>query len=262
MLNCHLVINQIHARWLCPLALVLTASLSGCTYSPVTRPRGVTVRDGATPLYVATAIIRHERWRATNPHHGTGGIEFGYEHQSGVGRDQLIGLSFITLNSVDGASIRITGPQTLRYSASANHEHIAYNYLLTFKQHFELEPAIGIAYDALNLRVFSGTDGAYVDTSRKYLGISLGVTPRWKFDKHFAIEGRIRYGAGSGYTNSYYPAVVYSPIRNARISVGYAWRAQLFQGSGASNDLGPTNTNTSNIVFRCNGPALGVQMTF
>jgi len=241
------------------LLLLIGVASTACTSA--SQLYRVKVNDDSSSLYVANATIRPEGWQNKNPERGGAGIEFGYEHQSGESTQQLPG-GFIKLDASGGSNVTINGPQYLRNSASADHGHVAFNYLLNFGKHFSLEPEVGIGYDRMNLHLLSLTNSAVVDTSRNILNVTLGVTPRWNFSNHFAAEGRIRFGQGSGNTSLYNPAFVYSPARNVSLSVGYAWRQQWFSGKGDHSSATTAPGDTSDIELKYAGPSIGLRINF
>jgi len=245
--------------WKVLVILLAGAASTACT-SPSQLYR-VNVNDDSSSFYVANATIRPDGWQNKNPERGGAGIEFGYEHQSGEATQRLPG-GFIKLAATGGSNVTINGPQYLRNSASADHGHVAFNYLLNFGRYFSLEPEVGIGYDQLNLTVRSLTSGVVVDTSRSVLGVTVGISPRWNFSNHFAVEGRIRYGQGRGNTSLYNPAFTYSPIKNISFALGYAWRDQWFSGKGNHSSATTAPGDTSDIELKYAGPSIGLRMKF
>lgn len=225
------------------LAMVFaSAGLSGCVHTLT--PAKMT--DSSSPWSAATLVVRPESWRPTEDKRHWGGIEFGYEHQSGTGAQDIDADKYVT-HDIDNDFI---GPQTVHHAVKVDHGHVAYNRLYTFGPHFELEPAWGVAYDSISIR----TEGIVKSTisnqvlgrqeihfHQNVLGATGSITPRWNFNQYFAVEALVRVGVGvashsdsvsiytlrnSSFTVVTNPSLVFRPSKNLALSVGYAERAQ------------------------------------
>ncbi len=243
------------------LSVTLVVScLSACTsVSPLDKAK---VNDDSSALYMANVTIRPLSWQNKNVDRGGAAIAFGYEHQSGEGDQTLLSPNVIQLQSSNGSIVTLNGTQHLRNSASAYHGHLTFSYLFNFGDHFSLEPEAGIGYDQMNLNIHSLTYGVLIDTSRNFLSVTTGITPRWNINDHFAVEGRIRYSQGIGNTSLYNPAFVYNLTKNISFAGGYAWRDQWYSGKGNRLSITIRPSDTSDIELKYVGPNLGLRITF
>jgi hypothetical protein len=135
--------------------------LAGC--GGTSNLRHANIQDNTAPLYIATITVRPDSWRNKNPDRGGVGIEFGYEQQSGEGNQTIVAPTFLQLEPSHGNPVVINGTQTLHGSATADHWHIAFNYLFNLGDHFRLEPTAGLAYDTMKLHVYDAANTSLVE---------------------------------------------------------------------------------------------------
>jgi len=210
------------------------------------------VEDRRATLIAASVVVRPESWRSESERRGQGGIEFGYEHQSGTGTQLLKDNQYLQYT---GAT-QIVGPQRVNHDVTIDHGHIAYNRLFSFGDHFQLEPAIGLAYDAIKATAVGTITGSNSLSLREDIyGITVGVTPRWNFNRFIGVELPVRLGLGyatrsksisffsshdNGITSVMSPALVFHASPNVSISAGYTMRSQ-----NVETDLQQSNIDTS-----------------
>jgi len=260
-------INTVGKR--CTGIVLIVSCLHGCSSSPVHS----SVDDSRANMISGTLIIRPESWRSDSDRRGHSGIELGYEHQSGKGTQSLKTNEFVQY----GSDVRLNGPQKLSHDVSVDHAHIAYNRLMSFGSHFQLEPAIGIAHDEVNIE--SNGMGSFLNNNttgdtkiglrQTLTGVTLGVIPRWNFNHYFAVELPIRFGAGyssrtesvtgtfsshsnNGLTEMINPSLVFYPSKNVALSVGYIDREQSVE----------TAITKSNIDLSFSGVSAAIRVIF
>lgn len=257
-----MVISALSGHRLGKLCFLL---LAGLLLSACSTPYPARVNDYNAPLYVASVTIRPESWRNRNPERGGAGIEFEYEHQSGEGKQTIVTPDYLQLEPSYGIPVVLNGTQTVHNLSTADHSHIAFNYLFRFGDHFQLEPSVGVAYDTMKLHVYDAVNTSLVDVQRNYAGVTAAIVPRWQFNDNFALEGHIRYGIGRGFTISGGPSFVYSPNSHLSLTLGYAWREQSFSGKGGHYSVidGTIDTHaTSDIELNYNGANMGLRLNF
>ncbi len=231
--------------------LFASAGLSGCAHTLTS----ASVDDSSAPLYASTVVIRPESWRPTENKRHWGGIEFGYEHQSGKGLQDIAGDKYIT-HDVDNEFI---GPQTVHHAAKVDHGRVAYNRLYSMGSHFQLEPSWGIAYDSISIRtegiVKSTITGNVIGQQavrfhQNVVGATAGIIPRWNFNQYFAVETPVRASVGLvshgdsgsvfsarhlGTTVLINPSLAFRPVKNLSLGLGYAIRSQTIGNKGLAS---------------------------
>lgn len=250
-------------------ALGVTLTLSGCATNNIQTLDNVPIKDSDSTLVSATVVIRPEQWSRRDGRDRTG-VEFGYERQTGSGSQYLPVNHYVTFDEFADPSLSsdrtlLAGPQTLHSEALIEHGHIAYNRLFSFGKHFEVEPAAGIAFDKMTIKLFGDApDRNRLSTVERFWGVTVGVVPRWNFNRFLSAECKIRIGVGlRGYKNSsttnIVPAITLRPVENLAIIGGYAFRDQsadeYFSGNDATHYVSVTN-----MSFR--GPSAAVTVTF
>jgi len=233
------------------------ATLSGCTRTDLK------VNDGSAVLVSGTVVTRLDSLKFGSKISSQGGIELSYEHQSGSGTQGLYPSQYITYdqrnsNSLHSSSgldpnLTLTGPQSVEATARVDHGHVAYNHLFNFSSLFELEPSIGLSYDKADITVLGLTDRKEIKQSPHALGLTIGIIPRWKFNEHFSVDARVRFGAsGDGdYTMLLNPALVYNISHTIFLSAGYADRRQYIKTENASDNY-----------FHFSGPSAALRIEF
>lgn len=226
--------------------------LMGCQYR-----QDVKVDDSSSTLVSGTVVVRPHSMEI-KPDKLLGGIEASYEGQSGSSDQWLYQYNYVTFDQHDTTGsnnqIRISGPQYVHNTARVNHGHVAYNLLFKISPHFQLEPAIGLAYDKADIKVFGVTSGTSISTPQNALGATIGVTPRWKFNSYFAFESKFRFGfdTDSNYTTLINPALSLTFGDSVSLSAGYAFRKQHFK----------TTHDASDIYLNFRGPSAALHVAF
>lgn len=250
----HAIVKATHIK-LRPIILpciCIGVILSGCQYR-----QDVKVDDSSSTLVSGTVVVRPHSMEI-KPDKLLGGIEAGYEGQSGGSDQWLYQYNYVTFDQHDTVApfnqIRINGPQYVHNTAHLDHGHVAYNLLFKISPHFQLEPAIGLAYDKADIKVTGTTSGTGISTSQNSLGASIGVTPRWKFNSYFSFEGRFRFGVDtdSNYTTLINPAFNLTFGDSISLSAGYAFRKQHFK----------TTHDASDIYLNFKGPSAALRIAF
>jgi len=165
-------------------------------------------------------------------------------------------------------SLRLTGPLTLQTTAQIDHAHIGYNYLMLIGNHFQLEPALGVSYDNVRLESVGLTSPAnrIAVTVHQY-GLSIGITPRWSFNRYIAVEARIRAGIAinkdwnSSDTIVLNPAIVLSPTPHIAISLGAVRRDQELSHNQYV-EAAHSYVDGSDIDMRFDGLSAGLRVIF
>jgi hypothetical protein len=223
------------------------------------------VDDSQTAMFSGTLIVRPDSWRSESGRRGQGGVEFGYEHQSGSGTQDLKIDEFVQYDP----DTQLPGPQTISHRASIDHGHIAYNRLWIFNNHFQLEPSIGLAHDEIRIDTMGQVSAANTTVSLKQsiTGITVGVIPRWYFNRYFGVEIPVRFGIGyasradslgqlsdskNGTTEMINPSLLFCPAKNVALSVGYVYRDQYVE----------TNIAESNLDLNFRGVSAAIRVSF
>ena len=230
------------ARLLFPAIVVALMNMMGCTRTDVK------INDNSSTLVSGTVVKRLESLKFGSRIPTQGGIEVGYEYQSGTGAQWLYPGQYVTYDQSNSNSLRsssalnpnltITGPQTIKSTASVDHGHVAYNHLIKFSPSFELEPSIGLSYDKANIKVLGETDGKEIELSPHALGLTISIMPRWKFNEWVSLDARLRYGvSGDGdYTTLFNPSLTLNISNAVFLSGGYIERRQYFKTENASDN--------------------------
>jgi len=250
------------------VVLSALAVTSGCS---TTRVHSM-VDDDQAPMIATTIIFRPESWRPVSGRKGWGGVEVGYEHQSGDGVQDIHNSEYISYD-LDN---RFNGPQTVRHQASVDHSHVAYNRLFEFGPHFQLEPSLGIAHDSIYIETTGMVTYApsaqqrgsqMIRYHQSITGITGGIIPRWTFNRFFAVEVPMRIGVGfasradslgslskedNGVTEVINPTLVFRPVKNVSLGVGYAVRSQHVE----------TSVDESNLDLDFQGFSAAIRVTF
>ena len=197
-----------------------------------------------------SVIVRPEALRYGRGKAGRGGIEFGYERYRGEDTQVLELDHYLQLEQG-----RINGPQTVSATADIRRGRVAYNHLFAFGRHFELEPALGLAYNQVTFTAQGSAPGSqkFLSTEHSW-DIALALSPRWNFNKYVGIETRIGLGIGTGGETVASDAIslVVRPIPQLALKAGYYWREQNFE----------TSTGLSNLDTDFSGPHATIVLIF
>lgn len=241
---------------------------TGCS---TTRVHSI-VDDDQAPMIATTIIVRPESWRPVSERKGWGGVEVGYEHQSGDGVQDIKTKEYISYD-LDN---RFNGPQAVRHEASVDHGHVAYNRLFGFGSYFQLEPSLGVAHDSIYIKttgIVTYAPSAQLLGSQtiryhqSVTGFTAGMIPRWNFNHWFGVEVPMRIGVGfasradsvsslsshdNGITELINPTLIFRPVKNVSLGVGYAVRSQHVE----------TSLDESNLDLDFQGFSAAIRVTF
>jgi len=214
-------------------ATALAVTLSGCECLDKQILDPINVNDEDTLARTGSMIVRPLTMAMGN--HNQGGVEFNYERYRGHS-EQRIDLN----HYVETGEGPISGPQIIDNTADSESGRIAYNHLLKFGPHFELEPSLGVTYERMTVTTQSRLPNARLETIEdKALGLGLSVAPRFVVNEFIAIEGRVGAivdeDSDTAFTSNM--ALVLSPIPNIALRGGYYWRDQDIESLPGESDL-------------------------
>jgi hypothetical protein len=207
-------------------------------------------------------VVQPQAWKIGH-NRAQGGIEFGYGHQYGAGDQTLATNHYVSYgaeNQPTYHTLELNGPQ-LRNKVKFDHLHLAYDCLISFGDHFQLEPSLGASHDSIKLESTSAAPTGRITSSVDQYGVYAGLAPRWVFNNFVAVEARIKgslalnNNLSSSSTLIVNPALVLRPIKTVAISIGGASRDQYFNG-------GLFDFEGSDVDMGLSGVSVGLRASF
>jgi opacity protein-like surface antigen len=232
-------------------AVGVLALLGGCSSY-----QNASISDHNAPGGAVRATFRGKQ--GDSPRRLGAGVEVGYESYRAEGT-QSLGAGE-TLAFRNEAMTTFTGPQELAHDARLSQLYMAYNHRFGIGSHLELEPYVG----ATRVRVKvvttpqAGAGVRVIDDTQS--GVTVGFTPRWRFNDKVAVE--LRYNAmrtgrrhASGVTSgsTYEAVVVLSPVDQVALRLGWVDR---------KHKTGDDLETFSSVDIRSRGPMASLQLDF
>lgn len=229
----------------------LLAMLGGCSSY-----QNASINDHNAPGAAVRATFRG--MQGDSPRRLGPGVEVGYETYRAEGTQSL--RAGETLSFRDPAMTTFTGPQELAHDARLSQLYMAYNHRFGIGSHLELEPYVGAT--RVRVKVLTTPQGGagvrVIDDTQS--GVTMGLTPRWRFNDKLAVE--LRYNAirtgrrhASGVTSgtTYEAVAVLSPANHVALRLGWVDRQHK---TGDDLDL------FSSVNIRSKGPMASLQFDF
>jgi len=214
-------------------AVIWMALLSGCETLDKKVLDPIRVNDEDTLARTGSMIVRPPTMAMGSRNQG--GMEFNYERYRGHS-EQRIKLD----HYIETGEGSLLGPQIVDNTADSESGRIAYNHLMKFGPHFELEPSLGVTYERLVVTTQSRLPNSQLQTiDDKALGLGLSVAPRFVLNDFIALEGKVglTVDEDSDTSTTTNVALVLSPIPSIALRGGYYWRDQDVESIEGESDL-------------------------
>lgn len=226
------------------LTVAAAVAASGCAV------QNVPIRDTSSPNFAVRATFRGS---SGEPAQRRGpGVEIGIEGFRAKGTQQLAAGESVVLEGV-----AFVGPQALQHKAKLQQVYVAYNHLIPLGRHLEIEPYVGLteAQAKVTTTTASGASVTSVDLHR--VGVTGGVTPRWRFNDQLALELRVNFINASPRISghNFEGALVLRPAQNMALRVGWSDRKHTLAEAWGPLDL-------SDVEVRSRGPLATLQFDF
>jgi len=202
--------------------------LSGCETL-----ESIRVTDDEALARTGSITVRPETMQMGR--HSQGGLELNYERYRGKGEQAIALGSYVKINETT-----YVGPQTVDNTADSESGRIAYNHLMKFGPHFELEPSLGITYERMVITTQSRLSNSKAEMiDDKALGLGLTLAPRFVVNRFIAVEAKaglmIDEDSDTAFTR--HIGLVLSPIPNIALRGGYYWRDQELESVEGYSDF-------------------------
>jgi hypothetical protein len=233
-------------------AVGVLALLSGCSSY-----QNASIRDHNAPGGAVRATWRG--MQGDSPRRLGAGVEVGYEGYRAEGAQSLGAGETLSFNR-QGTITTFIGPQELKHDARLSQLYLAYNHRFGIGSHLELEPYVGAT--RVRVKVLTtpqaGAGVRVIDDTQS--GVTVGFTPRWRFDDKLAVELRYnlmrtgrRHDSGITGGSTYEAVAVLSPVDHVALRLGWVDR---------KHKTGDDFETFSSVDIRSRGPMASLQFDF